>query len=102
MQDWIGCVCVCSHPANHTAIVTGKSCIVVDDFLFDHPAETQETEREKKSEHRSYFPTSLCVNCNKESSALQIPRVSGNKLEYVNETMPLDEREDGLDQKRIH
>jgi len=28
--------------------------------------------------------------------------VSGNKLEYVNETMPSDERKDGLDQKRIH
>lgn len=45
---------------------------------------------------------SLCVKCKKGRSALEIPRVSGNKLEYVNETMPLDERKDGLDQKRIN
>lgn len=53
----------CSHPANHTAVVTGKLCIVVCDFLLDHPAENQESERQRNEFKavRFYFTTTVHV-----------------------------------------
>lgn len=78
----------CSHPANHTAVVTGKLCIVVCDFLLDHPAENQENEKQKEMNLEQsvlLYNYSPCGICNDESWRL-ISWVSVNKFEYVNKT----------------